>query len=154
MRKWKGGFLLLLCLACLILPACGPKEPAAAGSCTLSVDCGDALRNPDSLPPEALELLPEDGMLLPETQAVFYEGDTAFDALRRTLEEKRLPMEFEGSPAYVTGIGNLYAGDAGEMSGWLYAVNGQSPDVGAAEYKLRDGDRLVWSYVCDFNAAF
>jgi Domain of unknown function (DUF4430) len=28
--------------------------------------------------------------------------------------------------------------------GWVYKVNGVSPDVGAAQYTLKDGDRVLW----------
>lgn len=39
------------------------------------------------------------------------------------------------------------AGDSEEgANGWLYAVNGESPSVGAADYELEDGDRVVWHY--------
>lgn len=30
--------------------------------------------------------------------------------------------------------------------GWMYAVNGVKPNIGAAEYVLRDGDRALWFY--------
>lgn len=154
--KLKWHFFVLSLFALLCLAACRPREPAAepAGICTLSVDCAQALRAPDSLPPETLEQLPEDGWLLAETQVDFYEGESAFDVLQRVLKAEKLPMEFEGSSPYVTGIGGLYTGDAGEMSGWLYTVNGESPDVGASEYTLQDGDSVAWSYTCDFSTVF
>jgi uncharacterized protein DUF4430 len=28
--------------------------------------------------------------------------------------------------------------------GWVYKVNGASPDVGAAQYTLKEGDRVLW----------
>ena len=36
-------------------------------------------------------------------------------------------------------------------SGWVYKVNGVSPPVGADQYRLRDGDSVLW-YWADFDA--
>ena len=36
--------------------------------------------------------------------------------------------------------------DYGEMSGWMYRVNGEFPDVGCGAYQLRDGDVIEWLY--------
>jgi hypothetical protein len=35
---------------------------------------------------------------------------------------------------------------SGGSSGWVYKVNGVSPPVGAADYVLREGDRVVWYF--------
>jgi hypothetical protein len=40
----------------------------------------------------------------------------------------------------------------GGESGWAYKVNDVSPPVGAAEYVLKDGDRVLW-YWATFGAA-
>ena len=44
---------------------------------------------------------------------------------------------------YVDQVG-LYAG-AGS-AGWVYKVNGVSPEVGADQYVLHDGDHVLWYY--------
>lgn len=31
-------------------------------------------------------------------------------------------------------------------SGWMFAVNGTAPNIGAGEYEIRDGDRILWYY--------
>ncbi len=45
---------------------------------------------------------------------------------------------------YVTSIDGT-ASDA--THGWTYTVNGKQPDVGAGDYKVADGDAVVWTYV-------
>lgn len=40
---------------------------------------------------------------------------------------------------------------AAGSSGWVYKVNGVSPPVGADQYRLRDGDSVLW-YWADFDA--
>jgi hypothetical protein len=44
---------------------------------------------------------------------------------------------------YVVQIG-LFGGEG--SSGWVYKVNGVSPPVGADQYVLHDGDRVLWYY--------
>lgn len=44
---------------------------------------------------------------------------------------------------YVASIGN----DTAEgINGWMYAVNGQVPSTGAAEYSLSGGEQVVWFF--------
>ena len=54
--------------------------------------------------------------------------------------------------AYIEGINNLYEFDCGELSGWIYSVNGDYPSYGCALYKLKDGDAVMWQYTCDLGA--
>lgn len=150
--------LSVLLLAVLFLLTGCQKNAPEVHTCTVAISCADVLANPNSVDSALLELLPEDGFLLQETEVTFEEGENAFDALQRTCEAAGLHMEFTETPAYnsvyIQGIGNLYERDAGEMSGWLYEVNGTSPDVGCNQYELQDGDAVVFIYICDMMAAF
>ena len=51
----------------------------------------------------------------------------------------------------IEGIGNLYEFDCGELSGWMYTVNGQAPNYGCSQYQLEDGDVVEWIYSCDMG---
>jgi hypothetical protein len=71
--------------------------------------------------------------------------DTPFGALERASRRGEffyatLTFSF-GS--YVNQIGRT-AGSA--SSGWVFKVNGVSPPVGATDYVLREGDRVLWYY--------
>jgi hypothetical protein len=48
---------------------------------------------------------------------------------------------------YVDRIGRR---EAAGFAGWVYKVNGMSPPVGADNYVVREGDRVVW-YWADFT---
>jgi hypothetical protein len=50
---------------------------------------------------------------------------------------------------FVDQIGHFHAT---RLSGWVYKVNGVSPPVGADQYRLRDGDSVLW-YWADFDPA-
>jgi hypothetical protein len=72
-------------------------------------------------------------------------ADTAFGALERASRRgdfyyATLTFSF-GS--FVNQIGRL-AGTA--STGWVFKVNGISPPVGATDYVLKKGDRVLWYY--------
>ncbi|MBR2001172.1 MAG: DUF4430 domain-containing protein, partial [Firmicutes bacterium] len=97
-------------------------------TCTLTITCQTILDNIDDLDPEKVELVPEDGVILAKKTVTFYEGENVFQLLRREAKANKIHMEFEDTPiynsAYIEGIHNLYEFDCGELSGWMYKVNG------------------------------
>ena len=149
----RGISVLLVLVLCLSFLSCGKAETGAY-SCTISVRCDNAA-TADTLPPETAAILPADGVLLADTAVAFSEGETVFDVLMRAARTAGLHLEFEKTPlyggVYVEGIGNLYAFDGGELSGWVYAVNGIFPEVSASAYTLADGDTVEWMYTCDLG---
>ena len=124
-------------------------------TCTLSVSCATILDNMDLCDPEKWELVPEDGGILKPMTVTFAENESVFNVLQRTLKEQGIHMEFEYTPAYHTayieGINNLYEFDVGELSGWMYSVNGWFPIYGCSRYRLQDGDVVEWKYTCDLG---
>lgn len=52
---------------------------------------------------------------------------------------------------YVEGINHLYEFSAGELSGWMYKVNGVYPNYGCSQYVLKDGDVIEWNYTVDLG---
>jgi len=89
-----------------------------------------------------------DGVILAETEIMIAEGGTAFDQLLEATRSNRIQMEYDGTVAgaYVRGIGYLYEYDFGNLSGWMYKVNGVFADVGCSQYTLREGDHVEWVY--------
>ena len=124
-------------------------------TCTLSVRCDTILDNMDWLDPEKVELVPEDGVIFPATTVTFYEGESVFNVLQREMRKAGIHMEFEDTPmynsAYIEGINNLYEFDCGELSGWMYKVNGWFPNYGCSRYQLKEGDTIEWVYTCDLG---
>lgn len=117
----------------------------AVGTVTISIRCDTVAGRADHLP--------EDGVLLDAAAIPFAEGDSVFDVLTYAAAEHQLQMEYDGTPemAYIRGIGNLYEFDHGDLSGWVYHVNGTSPSVGCGEYIVADGDVIVWHYTLDLG---
>ena len=138
-----------------------PVEPQdvtvtdVAHVCTISISCTTILDHMDWLDPEKVELVPEDGVILAPVTVAFYEGESVFNVLQRTCRQNGIHMEFENTPmynsAYIEGIHNLYEFDCGELSGWMYSVNGWFPNYGCSRYALQAGDVIRWVYTCDLG---
>jgi len=122
---------------------------------TLSIDCKTILDNMDIFNEDKLSVLPADGVIMNTRTVVFYEGENVFDVLKRETAASKIHMEFSWTPiygsVYVEGIHNLYEFDCGELSGWMYQVNGWYPNYGASRYILKNGDVIEWRYTCDLG---
>lgn len=124
-------------------------------TCTLSLRCDTILDNIEWLNPKKVELVPDDGVIFPATQVTFYEGESVFHVLQREMKKAKIHMEFTNTrmynSAYIEGIHNLYEFDCGELSGWMYKVNGWFPNYGCSRYQIKDGDVVEWVYTCDLG---
>lgn len=125
-------------------------------TCTLSVRCDTMLNNISWLDKEKVDLVPKDGVIFAENTVTFYEGESVFDLLLREMKQNKIHLEFENTPiynsAYIEGIANIYEFDCGELSGWMYKVNGWFPNYGCSRYQLMSGDKVEWVYTCDLGA--
>lgn len=125
-------------------------------TCTISISCSTILNNMSYLDAAKTDLVPADGWILAPTTVTFYEGESVFDVLQRVCKQNGIHMEYENTPiynsAYIEGIGNLYEFDCGELSGWMYQVNGWYPNYGCSRYVVQNGDTIAWRYTCDLGA--
>ena len=139
-----------------------PVEPQAAQitdtalKCTLSVRCDTILDNISWLDKAKRGLIPSDGVIFPEKEVKFYEGESVFNLLSREMRQTGIHMELASTPifnsTYIEGINNIYEYDCGELSGWMYSVNDWFPNYGCSRYELKQGDRVEFVYTCDLGA--
>ena len=124
-------------------------------TCTITIRCDTILDNMSSLDEAKHQLIPSDGIILSKREVTFNEGENVFDVLLRETRNNKIHMEFVKSPvydsAYIEGIHNLYEFDCGELSGWMYSVNGWFPNYGCSNYILNDGDNIEWVYTCNLG---
>lgn len=117
---------------------------------TLSIDCTQL--DIEKVDEAMKHYIPEGGFLLHPTQFALREDDSAFDILNRVVKKYRIQMEHQNSTlnafgsVYIKSIGHIYEYAFGEISGWIYIVNGASPDVGISQYKPSDGDVIELIY--------
>lgn len=123
--------------------------------CTLSVRCDTILNNMDKFDKSKISIMPKDGIIFPQTKVIFYAGESAFNVLSRELKKHGIHIDFVNATmyntVYIKGISNLYEHDCGELSGWIYKVNGIVPGYGCSQYILNDGDNIEFVYTCDLG---
>ncbi len=73
------------------------------------------------------------------------QGATVYDALKATGVSMNASNTQYG--IYVSSIGGLAEKEHGATSGWMYSVNGVTPMTACSNYKLSNGDKVVWYYV-------
>lgn len=116
------------------------------GTVTMTIRC-------DTVPDKSAEHIPDDGVILDVSTFEIEEGDTVYDVLLEATAKNKIHLETGGNSdsAYVEGISNIYEFDFGDLSGWMYFVNGESPSVSCGEYVLSDDDTVQWLYTCDIG---
>jgi hypothetical protein len=123
--------------------------------CYFTIECKTVFNHTDWLSPALLNILPSDGYILKKTEVKFTEGDTVFDILKSLCKNNGISIEYSYTPAYhstyIEGIADLYEFDCGELSGWMYSVNGTFPSYASSEYVLENGDIVEWRYTCDLG---
>ena len=121
----------------------------AVGTVTMEIRC-------DTIAGRA-EHIPADGVILPPTAFDIEAGDTVLDILTEAAQTCGIQVENKGSAGgahgmvYISGINYIYEYDFGDLSGWVYHVNGIAPSRSCGEYELSDGDRVEWLYTCEIG---
>lgn len=106
------------------------------GTVTLEIRCDTVAGSAD--------YIPESGVVLEKTEFAIAEGETVYDIIVEACRENSIQIELSGG--YVSGINYIYEFDFGDLSGWLYYVNGEEASVGCDQYALSDGDEIEWLY--------
>lgn len=121
----------------------------------MSIDCKTVKNNYHRLD-EALknaDYIPSDGVILEKTKFKVKEGSSVLDFTKEITKAMDIQLEYSQSPndAYVQGINYLYEFSCGDLSGWMYSVNGEFVSHGCDSYVLNDGDTVQWQYTCDLG---
>ncbi len=124
-------------------------------NCTVSISCKTILEHMDRLKEAKKKMVPQDGLILKTTAVKIKEGSSVFDVLRDVTKENNIHLEYNFTPLYksyyIEGIHNLYEQDCGELSGWMYSVNGSFPGISCSSYEVKQGDIINWVYTCNLG---
>lgn len=142
------------------VPAVTPlpsQQPSATISVTLEIRCDPLAQDPSRLKdPSKQTYVPADGTILGSTALQVREGSTVFDVLTAACRDNNIQIEYSYYSGfqsyYIEGINHLYEFDGGQVSGWLYRVNGVFPSYGCSAYTLKEGDSIALLYTCDGGA--
>ena len=125
-----------------------PQETDGDFTVTLSIRC-DTIKELE----KKNNAVPDNCVILDTREFTASSGDTVYDVLQTAARTYRILVDNQGSDgaAYIAGIDGLYEFDYGELSGWMYRVNGTFPDVGCQSYTVREGDRIEWLYTTNIG---
>lgn len=84
--------------------------------------------------------------ILSSSNVTLSKGDSVFDATKKICGSKGIGITYQ-SVYYIQGFGGIMEKDYGASSGWMYRVNGVSPNKSACNYALNDNDIIEWYYV-------
>ena len=148
-------------------PAAPEPTISAQFICTVRIECKTIQDNLKKLKAGKSAFVPTSGVILADTEVALQDGDTAFTVLQRACKEHvctdnckycqaaGIQLEYTYTPGfdtyYVEGIHQIYEKDCGTMSGWMFSVNNDFPDVGASSLEVHPGDRIVFCYTCDMG---
>jgi len=120
------------------------EKENAVGTVTMTIRCDTIVGKSNE------KHIPPDGVILTETVFDIEKGDTAYDILAEGARMNGISIDVS-SVGYVSGIAYIYELDFGQLSGWMYYVNGEAPSVSCTQYVLSDGDVIEWLYSCDIG---
>lgn len=139
----------------------GLDESEIAGYVTISFEDNGIRVNGES----GLRFPTALGTIIPPTRVPYKEGENIAQVTARLLEHLGIRMSYTGSLEsgfYLGAIQNFeVAGtpytsmgefDAGVGSGWMITQNDIFIQMGASEFKVKDGDEIEWKYTCQLGA--
>lgn len=126
------------------------KTTKAQNYCYITVECKSILNNMDKLKEGHEDFVPKNGIIIGKTKCTFKKGESVYDVLKKTCNNKGVKLSSRNTAygVYVSGINNLDEFDCGKQSGWVYTVNGSSPSFSCGKYTVSNGDEIIFKYVC------
>jgi len=129
------------------------SQTTPGNTVTLSISAQQAYQNPQLRRPNRNPPMPPGGVILAPTQVIFTPGETVFNLLLRETRARGIHTEHVNNPvfnsAYIRAINNLYEFDFGELSGWVYRVNGVFMGMGVSQTVLQPGDVVELIYTLE-----
>ncbi|WP_027400503.1 immunoglobulin-like domain-containing protein [Anaerovorax odorimutans] len=133
-------------------------KTAAYANGTIIEDDEEPVEEPPSGNPNitiTFTLKADKGTWIPSTKVTLKKDSKVYHAFVKVLDSEG--FTYVGARNnYVSSITNkngttLAEFTNGPNSGWLYSVNGEVINEGLKDYKLKDGDSLVWYYTDDWT---
>ncbi len=122
-------------------------------NCSITIECKSILNNMDDLKSGHESYVPKNGIMLDNYKATLKSKSTVYDLLKKACNDKGITYTAKDTmySVYIVGINNIDEKDCGKDSGWMYSVNGNFPNVSADSKKLKDGDKVVFTYTCSYK---
>ncbi len=86
------------------------------------------------------------GIVLEQTEVAVDSDATALDAIKAVLDSNHIPYTVDTAYNYISSLNGLGEFGCGGQSGWLFSINDNFGNMGAALTTLSAGDRLNMHY--------
>ncbi len=147
--------LLLVAVVIISATSCNDTSSDESISVKLVVSYNEVIDNLESedyaISDDKIDIIPENGVIYEATTSC-NDGKNAFDLLIDCLKSEKI--HYEASDGYIKAIGNIYEGDCGEYSGWMFYINGELAEVGSTDYIVANDDAIEFKYVVDYMKLF
>lgn len=122
-------------------------------NCSITIECKSILDNMDDLKKGHESYVPKNGIMLDNYKTTLKSKSTVYDLLKKACKDNNITYTAKETTysIYIVGINNIDEFDCGKQSGWMYSVNGSYPNVSADSKKLKDGDKVVFTYTCSYK---
>lgn len=122
-------------------------------NCSITIECKSILDNMDDLKKGHESYVPKNGIMLNNYKTTLKSKSTVYDLLKKACNDKGITYTAKDTmySVYIVGINNIDEKDCGKDSGWMYSVNGSFPNVSADSKRLKDGDKVVFTYTCSYK---
>lgn len=122
-------------------------------NCSITIECKSILDNMDDLKKGHESYVPKNGIMLNNYKTTLKSKSTVYDLLKKACNDKGITYTAKDTmySVYIVGINNIDEKDCGKDSGWMYSVNGSYPNVSVDSKKLKDGDKVVFTYTCSYK---
>lgn len=122
-------------------------------NCSITIECKSILDNMDDLKSGHEKYVPKNGIMLDNYKATLKSKSTVYDLLKKACNDKGITYTAKDTmySVYIVGINNIDEKDCGKDSGWMYSVNGSFPNVSVDSKRLKDGDKVVFTYTCSYK---
>ena len=142
------SLLVALVLACAVAGCSGAPTATDSGSAASAGSQPVAAEAAKMTVAVTVDSSAADGSVSFDGEVELDEGATAYDALVATGLSINASDSQYGK--YVEGIGGIAAGDHGDMSGWMFDVNGEEAQSSCDQITLSEGDTVAFRYVTSF----
>ena len=130
--------------------ASSASASASAASASASASAASATAADEVAFTMTIDASDADKGVLYEASSTAKKGTTVYEALIDTGLD--LSVITSSGSTYVDGIGDVVASEVGSNAGWMFTVNGESPNVGADAFEITEGDQIEWTFTSDFSA--
>ena len=141
MKKTLSIILCFVLIVCMTSCYTQKEKPDAIGSVTLSINCN------------VIKDKVENSVIIDNAEFLINEGETAYDILQQAVVQNKIQLETSGAKGseYVVSINNIYQQEHGDLSGWLFYINGEMALTSMAQCELKPGDKIEILYSTNFG---